>query len=63
MLSHHCDCSSHWVLGLIGHQLTFFWMIGFFPQLNIVTWSSLVQLLMMHFHTDTFPVYGLDPCA
>ena len=29
-------------------------MIGFFPQLNIVTWSSLVQSLMMHLHTDTF---------
>ena len=27
-------------------------------QLNIVTWSSLVQSLMMHLHTDTFPVYG-----
>ena len=57
------DWNSHWVLGLIGHQLTFFWMIGFSPQLNIVTWSSLVQSLMMHLHTDTFPVYGLDPCA
>ena len=35
-------------------------MIGFSPQLNIVTWSSLVHSLMMHLHTDIFPVYGFE---